>query len=123
MGEYRTLDRRALERKLETERPDPDDPRQGFALVNVLEGDAFEQEHIPGSIHIPAGREDAFEARFEPDKEIVVYCASTDCDASPKVAAELARRGFRNVEDYEGGMADWKAAGHPVARGADGGAA
>ena len=116
--DFTTIDRRELEQKLEHERPDNDDPRLGYALVNVLGREAFEREHIPGSIHIPQGEEDGFEARFEPEKEIVVYCASRACDASPRAAAELARRGFHRVRDYEGGMADWKEAGHPVARGA-----
>ena len=116
-AEYAIIERQQLERKLETSQPDNEDARKGFALVNVLGSDAFEKEHIPGSINIPKGREEDFEKRFDRGKEIIVYCASPGCDASPKVAAELTRRGFGRVVDYEAGMSAWKEAGNPVASG------
>ena len=115
--DYATIDREQLQRKLETSSPDNENARRGFALVNVLGRDAFEKEHIPGSINIPKGREEDFEKRFDHGKEIIVYCASPGCDASPKVAAELTRRGFSRVVDFEAGMSDWKEAGNQVASG------
>lgn len=60
------------------------------------------------------GQIDEFEARFDKGKEIVVYCASPSCDASPKVAAELAQRGFERVLDYEADMSGWRERGHEV---------
>ena len=112
--DYATIDGPQLAKKLETSSPDHDDRRQGFALVNVLPRDRFEREHIPGSINVPHGGEDVLEKRFDKGKEIIVYCASRDCDASPKAARELASRGFQRVVDYEAGLADWKQAGRPV---------
>lgn len=69
----------------------------------------------PNSINIPVDELDRFENRFDKDKEIVVYCASTDCDASPRAAKALAERGFSNVFDYEGGIADWEKGHQPIA--------
>lgn len=106
-----------LEQRLTEETPDNSDLAEGFALVNVLGKDAFEREHIPHSINIPQGDEDTFERRFSRDKEIIVYCASRDCDASPKTARELARRGFTDVKDFEAGMKGWKTAGGALADG------
>lgn len=116
-ADYATIEREQLQRKLESSSPENEDSRKGFALVNVLGRDAFEEERIPGSINIPKGREEDFEKRFDHGKEIILYCASPSCDASPKVAAELTRRGFRRVVDYEAGMSDWKEAGNQVASG------
>lgn len=116
-NEVEALSREALHERLRRERPDNEDPNKGWALVNVLPEDAFREEHIPASINIPKGEEDEFERRFDKDKEIVVYCASPECDASPIVAKVLAARGFRNVGDYEAGMSDWKDAGFPVESG------
>lgn len=111
---YATIERDQLARKLETSSPDNVDQRQGFALVDVLGHESFADEHIPGSINIPRGQEDAFEQRFDREKEIILYCASPSCDASPRAAEELARRGFRRVVDYPGGISDWKEGGQPL---------
>lgn len=93
----------------------------GLALINVLDADQFDREHIPDSTNIPVGDKD-FVQRVEEqvgDKSetVVVYCASTECDASPKAARKLEEAGFTDVYDYEGGMKAWKEAGNSVAAG------
>lgn len=118
MQDVTTITQEELSRRLREETPDNADPSRGFALVNVLGRDAFEEEHIPSSINIPVDRPEEFEQRFTHDKEIVVYCASPECSASPKAARELQRRGFTNVRDFDAGMSEWKAAGGQVASGA-----
>lgn len=112
---YETIDRDGLRRIIDEERLDNGDPEEGVALVNVLGADMFEQKHIPLSINIPADELDGFERRFSKDKRIIVYCASKDCDASPRAAKALAKRGFSRVFDYVGGMDDWERANQPVA--------
>ena len=87
-------------------------------IINVLDEDHFQEEHIPGSINIPLSS-DEFVQRVEQeagtkDRKIVVYCASFECDASPKAARKLDEAGFSNVLDYEGGTKDWKEAGHDI---------
>ncbi len=85
-------------------------------LLNVLGRENFEEQHIPGSINIPMDRlEDEARERLDKDNEIVVYCASEGCQASPKAAKMLEEMGFSNVKDYEGGMNDWVEAGLDVA--------
>lgn len=107
-----------LHKRLDEAGPENDDPDRGFALVNVLGEDAFEKEHIPSSINIPKGDEHEFEKRFAKDEPIVLYCASAEFDASPKVAKELASRGFEKVYDFEAGGRGWKQAGLRVEHGA-----
>ena len=106
--EYQTIDRNELKRMLSTGVVDNNHSRSGLAVVNVLGRDAFQHKHIPHSINIPIEEIERFEQNFSKDKEIVVYCASGECDASPRAARALSKRGFRNVYDYEGGVADWE---------------
>lgn len=82
-----------------------------FALINVLGRDAFKQQHIPMSVNIPGDQGD-FAEQVEAvnggkERTIVVYCASFDCQASPKAAEKLERAGFKNVLDFEGGTKEW----------------
>jgi len=112
---YERIDEKELAQKLERTAPNNEHRREGYALVNVLERAQFDRARIPGSTNIPHGEEDAFEKRFDKDKEIVVYCASEQCKASEEAARELARRGFRRVLDYEAGLRGWQEAGHPLA--------
>jgi rhodanese-related sulfurtransferase len=96
------------------------DGDESFDLVNVLPEEDFQKQHIPGSINLPVKNHDfvsQVQQRVGGDKEreIVVYCASKQCDASSTAARNLERAGFTNIE---AGMQGWKEAGHPVDTGA-----
>ncbi len=90
----------------------------GPTVINVLDEKYFRKEHIPGSKNIPLST-DNFVEKVEQavggkDKPVIVYCANTECDASPKAAQQLDTSGFEKVYDFEGGMDAWKEAGLPV---------
>lgn len=91
---------------------------QDFTLINVLPEQKFQAAHIPGSLNIPVGEQDFVnkveEAAGGKDRKVVVYCASPECDASPKAARQLDEAGFTNVYDYEGGTSAWREANLPV---------
>ncbi len=84
-------------------------------LINVLAEESYVTRHIPGSINIPNEKIELIET-VVPDKEqdIVVYCANTDCGASPKAAEALLDMGYTNVWDFEAGLAGWKEAGYTL---------
>lgn len=93
------------------------DNRSDVSLVEVLSEEKFKKFHLPGAINVPVGED--FSDRIqqavpEKDKPVVVYCANTECDASPKAAKQMDELGYKTVYDYEAGKADWKAAGLPV---------
>ena len=113
--QYQTIDRAKLQQKMASHVLDNKDPASGLALVNVLDATQFERKHIPRSINIPVDELDQFEERFAKEKDIIVYCASSDCDASPRAAKALSERGFTKVFDYEGGVADWEEGHLPMA--------
>lgn len=86
-----------------------------FVLVNVLDPGAFANEHICGSINLPASTIGRDAARMlDRDETIVVYCSNTACEASAAAADKLASVGFSDIWRYEGGTEDWKAAGYCV---------
>jgi len=92
--------------------------QKDLALINVLSEEDFQKAHIPGSENIPLQSAD-FIRQVEhrmggKDKPVVVYCASTQCDASPKAAQKLEEAGFTDVYDYEGGTQAWREAGREV---------
>jgi len=105
--DYKTIDREELKGKM-----DRNDP---FVLIEVLKEEEYEKEHIEGAINIPLAEiGHRAKEKYPKDKEIIVYCASFDCQASPKAAQKLVTMGFTNVYDYAGGKADWKEAGLPM---------
>jgi rhodanese-related sulfurtransferase len=95
---------------------------ENLLLINVLETDDYEQEHIPDSDSVPVSRDDFIQQvqnlAGRKDRHIVVHCSSKDCKSSPKAANKLIEAGFTNVADFEGGMAEWKLAGFETESGA-----
>lgn len=90
-------------------------------VINVLAKESYDKEHIPGSISIPLESPDFLEKVAKKVKgknaEIVVYCAKTECPASEQAAEKLAKAGYTNVYDFEGGMKEWIDSGHNVESG------
>lgn len=91
---------------------------EDLALINVLPVEKYQKAHIPGSDNIPLESEDFLDQVEDKldnkDDPVVVYCANTECDASPKAARKLEEAGFSDVYDYEGGTEAWREAGREV---------
>lgn len=89
-----------------------------FAFINVLPPEDYAEKHIPGSQNVPHNDpkfvDKVAQVARDRDRPVVVYCASTQCQASPDAARALEEAGFTRVYDYEGGMKDWEDAGLPV---------
>ncbi len=94
------------------------DAKKQFVLVDVRSAESYEAEHLPAAVNLAVdGIEATAPGRLKPDESIVVYCASFECQASPTAARKLEEMGYRNVADFEGGIADWKDAGYPTVSG------
>lgn len=101
------IDREELKKKI--------DRGESFRLVEVLAPKEYERLHIRGAENIPlakVGREAT--SRYDKNDTIVVYCADSECKASPMAAQKLDTLGFTVVFDYVEGKADWVEAGYPV---------
>ncbi|MEX2515157.1 MAG: rhodanese-like domain-containing protein [Candidatus Paceibacterota bacterium] len=94
------------------------DGDEDFVLIDVLAPMSYQRAHLPGAINIDV-HEDDFVEKVEAEiadksQEIIVYCASFECGASPTAAGKLADAGYENVIDYEGGLKDWAENGHDL---------
>lgn len=108
MADVQVISTRELEGRL----------REGGRLEfwNVLTDEYFKGEMIPGSRRVPldAVGKEAREAGLPKEAEIVVYCAGPKCPQSAMAAEKLQTLGYTNVRAYEGGLEEWKGAGHEV---------
>jgi len=91
------------------------DSGESFVLVNVLDPADFENEHICGSINIPASTiaRDALDI-LNKDDTIILYCSGAKCTASGIASEKLDALGFSDVWRYEGGVEEWKNSGYCV---------
>lgn len=87
--------------------------RESVQVVNVLQPEHYNLGMIKGSKKIPVAEINQRYRELDKTKEVVTYCASTDCQASREGAEKLAALGF-NVRAYEGGIKEWKEAGLPT---------
>jgi rhodanese-related sulfurtransferase len=100
-----TVSRKELKRKI--------DEHATIMLIEALPAQDYRKGHLPGAIDMPPDRVKEIAPESLPDKnaEIIVYCASSTCNASQKAADALVALGYKNVRKYEGGKADWMQAG------------
>ena len=83
---------------------------------NVLTDDYFNREMIPGSRRVQLDRigRELHETNLSKDSEVIVYCGGPSCPQSRLAAEKLQEFGYTKVRAYEGGLEEWKAAGHTV---------
>lgn len=86
-------------------------------LIEVLDEEHFNHFHLPGANNVPLkdGFDDAIQ-QVVPNKSenVIVYCQSRECDASPRAAQRMEKLGYEHVFDYAAGKMDWKQAGLPI---------
>jgi len=101
----KTINAQELKKKMEEQ---PEVP-----IINVLPKEYFDKKHIPGSKNIPEAELEERAPKELPDKEkeVIVYCASTECQASPRSGEKLEEMGYTNVIDFEDGVVGWGEAG------------
>ena len=104
----KTISRESLSARLNSANPP--------VLIEALPAKYFQQWHLPDAININVDQVKDLAPGSLPDKEadIVVYCASDTCSNSDQVAVQLTALGYRNVQVYKGGKADWEAAGQAM---------
>lgn len=86
-----------------------------IVLVDARARTAFEAEHIPGAVSLPANAPAeefvAFAMKYPQTTPIVVYCGGTDCDLSHQLAEKLrGDLGYSDVREMPGGIVEWRLA-------------
>lgn len=110
---YSEIDAASLHARLDAEPPSVK-PIDGYIVIDVERNDRYMQEHIPGSINIPAGSKEEITRHFGRLKEIVLYCGTGSCKAAKDVAKYLAKQGYANVSVFDGSVKEWRRSGLPV---------
>lgn len=86
-----------------------------FMLLDVLDEESYKKGHIRGAFSLPQyniNRQTAADLLGE-DAEVIVYCASFECQASTKAAKKLQAYGYK-VMDYKGGLQEWQEKGNEL---------
>jgi molybdopterin/thiamine biosynthesis adenylyltransferase len=88
-------------------------PDNGFTLLDVREGDEWEQGHLDQAVFLPRGFLEVKADKILPDKSqpIVVYCAGGV--RSALAAKTLQDLGYTDVYSMRGGFNEWKNNGLP----------
>jgi len=88
--------------------------RGTVTVLDVRARSEWEAGHLPGVANIPVGHLADRLGEIPRDKPVVVHCQG---GARSAIAASLLRaRGYTNVVNLSGGLADWEAAGNPIER-------
>lgn len=88
---------------------------QPHALVDVRTAGEWASGHAPNALHIPLAELSGRQREIPEAQPVVVVCASGN--RSAVAATTLARRGFKPVYNFSGGMSAWQGAGLPVRTG------
>ena len=93
------------------------DNGEKFVLIDVREESEWNQDHLPGAIHLSKGIiERDIEVKF-PDTttEMVLYCGGGF--RSALAADNLQRMGYTRVISMDGGYSGWRDKGYPLIKG------
>lgn len=87
-----------------------------FTLVDARSRVEYENEHIIGSINVPAEKIEVAlpVAARERERQVLFYCNGPACTKSHKAGRAAISAGYRDVGIYDEGMPAWKEAGLPV---------
>jgi len=89
-----------------------DQSRIPFMLLDVRTPEEYAEGHIAGAKLIPIQVLAEHLKDVPKDKQVYVYCHSGG--RSARASKLLAANGFSHIENMEGGIVAWKAAGYPV---------
>lgn len=85
-----------------------------IVILDVRQPDEYRDAHVAGSKLIPLPELSRRLDELPRDKPIVAICRSGN--RSGQAVQTLARAGFTNVSNLEGGIIDWQRQGLPVER-------
>jgi rhodanese-related sulfurtransferase len=98
--------------------------RLGATFIDARRSQIYEQGRIAKSISMPVWESDIddrvaafYEAGYDPEAPIVIYCSGGECEDSHMLAQKLWGIGYNNIRIYPAGWPDWTGRGLPVERG------
>jgi rhodanese-related sulfurtransferase len=82
-------------------------------IVDVRERDEWDEEHIPGAIHLSRGTIELDIEEKVPDSNAMIITHCGGGGRSALAAESLQKMGYKNVRSMASGFKAWKAAGLP----------
>jgi len=82
-------------------------------IVDVRETDEWDEEHIPGAIHMSRGTIELDIEEKVPDPNAMIICHCGGGGRSALATESLQKMGYKNVRSMAGGFKAWKGAGLP----------
>jgi rhodanese-related sulfurtransferase len=80
----------------------------------VRDKDEWEEEHVPGAIHLSRGTvESKIEEKIQ-DPNVTIICHCGGGGRSALAAESLQKMGYKNVRSMAGGFKAWKTLGLPT---------
>jgi rhodanese-related sulfurtransferase len=88
-----------------------------FLLVDVREESEWQNDHLPGAIHMSKGVIERDVEKKVPDlnAEMILYCGGGF--RSALAADNLQKMGYTNVISMDGGVRGWREKGYPMTKG------
>lgn len=80
-------------------------------IVDVRDKDEWDEEHIPGAIHMSRGTIELDIEEKVPDTNAMIVCHCGGGGRSALAAESLKKMGYKDVRSIAGGLKAWKAAG------------
>jgi rhodanese-related sulfurtransferase len=91
--------------------------KSGEAIIaDVRERDEWDEEHIPGAMHMSRGTIELDIEEKVPDANSMIVCHCGGGGRSALAAESLQKMGYKNVRSIAGGFKAWKAASLPIAK-------
>ena len=90
-----------------------DEKDKNYIIVDVRDSHSYKAGHVPTAINIPSRDVAKFINKLPKNKILIFYCYHVTCFAAPRVALELAKKGYK-VMEMIGGFDEWQKNGHPV---------
>jgi rhodanese-related sulfurtransferase len=80
---------------------------EGLVVVDSRSEESWNQGHIPGAVHLPAGQvTERAPGLIRADAMVVTYCWGPGCNGATRAALAFARLGYR-VKEMIGGYEYW----------------
>lgn len=86
--------------------------REAVTLIDVRTPEEYGQGHIPGAVLVPLDTIKEIKKLPGSEGRVIIYCRSGK--RSLTAIGILADKGITSVEELEGGINAWKAAGGPL---------
>ena len=118
MAEHTKFEKLVAEAKQNITEISPQDAaaksKSGEALiVDVRDKDEWDEEHIPGALHLSRGTIELDIEEKVPDPNAMIICHCGGGGRGALATESLQKMGYKNVRNMAGGFKAWKAAGLP----------